>query len=91
MHFDLGRMQAVDLGSTLSALLSEHAAGPAQQPGGHRLQPGIAVDLAGNVPDDAAQVGLELAQSPIGALELLGMGVALVLDQRELADAAVAI
>jgi hypothetical protein len=46
----------------------------------------IAVDLAGNVADDAAQIGLELAQSPVGAVELAGMGIALVLDERELAD-----
>jgi hypothetical protein len=34
-----------------------------------------------NVPDDAAWIGLERAQSPVGALELLGMGVTLMLDQ----------
>jgi len=32
------------------------------------LKPGGAVDLAGNVPDDAAEIGLELAQRPVGAL-----------------------
>ena len=50
------------------------------------LEPMVAVDLAGNVADDAAQIGLERAQSPVGALELLGMGVTLMLDQGELAD-----
>jgi hypothetical protein len=47
----------------------------------------VAVDLAGNVADDAAQIGLEQAQRLVGALELLGMGVSLMLDQGELADA----
>ena len=42
--------------------------------------------LAPNVADDAAEIGLELSQAAISALELLGMGIALVLDQRELAD-----
>ena len=50
------------------------------------LEPMVAVDLAGDVADDAAEIGLELAQSPVGALELLGMGVTLMLDQGELAD-----
>ena len=34
----------------------------------------------------AAEIGLELAQGLCGAAELAGMGVALVLDERELAD-----
>src|SRR5205823_2257726 len=82
----LGRMQAIDLGAALSALLSAHASCQAQQQGKFGFETGIAVDLAGNVPDDAAEIGLERAQSPVGALELLGMGVTLMLDQGELAD-----
>ena len=57
-----------------------------QQPGERRLEPAVAFDLADDVANDAAEIGLELAQRPVGALELLGMGVALVLDQGELAD-----
>ena len=37
-------------------------------------------------PDGAAEIGLECAQSPVGTLELLGMGVTLILDEGELAD-----
>src|SRR6266853_1205093 len=81
----LGRMQAVDLGPALSALLSTYAPRQAQEMSECGLKPGGAVDLAGNVPDDAAEIGLELAQRPVGALELLGMGVTLMLDQSELA------
>src|SRR5882757_5061839 len=82
----LGRVQAVDLGAALSALLSAHTLCQAQQRGEFGFEPGITVDLAGNVPDDAAEIGLERAQSPVGALELLGMGVTLMLDQGELAN-----
>ncbi len=39
-----------------------------------------------DVADDAAKIGLELAQAPVGALELMRMGVALMLDQCQLAD-----
>ena len=39
-----------------------------------------------DVADDAAQIGLEPAQASVGALELMGMGIALMLDQRQLAD-----
>ena len=46
--------------------------------------------LAGDLPDDvadgAAEIGPEPAQRPVGTFELVGMGIALMLDQRELAD-----
>ena len=83
---DLGRVQAVDLGAALAAFLIAHPPRQAQQPGERGLERGIAVDLAGNVADDAAEIGLELAQGLFGAVELAGMGVALVLDEGELAD-----
>ena len=82
----LGRMQAVDLGPALSALLGAYAPRQAQQMSECCLKPGIAIDLAGNVADHSAEIGLERAQSPLGALELLRMGVTLMLDQGELAD-----
>ena len=84
--FDLGRVQAVDLGAPLAALLIAHPPRQAQQGGERGLERGLAVDLAGNVPDDAAEIGLELAQGLSGAVELAGMGVALVLDEGLLAD-----
>src|ERR1017187_9464527 len=84
LHF--GRMQAVDLGPALSALLGADAPRQAQQVSERRLKPGIAVDLAGDIADHPAKIGLGLAQSPVGALELLGMGITLMLDEFELAD-----
>jgi len=47
---------------------------------------GVAFDLAGNVADDTPEIGSMRLQGALGALELLGVGVALMLDQRELAD-----
>jgi len=79
-------MQALDLRTALSAFLGAYAPRQAQEISERRLEPGIAVDLAGDVADDAAEIGLELAQSPVSALELLGIGVTLMLDQGELAD-----
>ncbi len=48
----LGRMQAVDLRPALSAFLGAYAPRQAQEMSERRLEPGIAVDLAGNVADD---------------------------------------
>src|SRR5258708_7796884 len=84
--FHFGGMQAVNLGTALPALLRSHPSAKAEQESEAGLEPMVAVDLAGNVADDAAQIGLELAQRLVGALELLGMGVTLMLDQGELAD-----
>jgi hypothetical protein len=84
--FHFGGMQAVDLGTALPALLRSYPSSEAEQVSEAGLEPMVTVDLAGNVADDAAEIGLERAQSPVGALELLGMGVTLMLDQGELAD-----
>src|SRR5882724_5947985 len=69
--FHFGSMQAVDLGAALPALLLAHPPAKAEQASEAGLEPMVAVDLAGNVADDAAQIGLERAQGPVGALELL--------------------
>jgi len=37
-------------------------------------------DVSLDVANDAVEIGLELAQAPVGALELMGMVVALVLE-----------
>ncbi len=50
------------------------------------LQIVLARDLAGDVADGAAEVGPQGAERLVGALELLGMGIALVPDQGKLAD-----
>lgn len=39
--------------------------------------------IVGNVADDAPEIGSERLQGPVGARELLGMNIALVLDQHE--------
>src|ERR1700719_1146717 len=82
----LGSVQAVDLGTALPTLLVAHSQRQAQQRCELRFEPGITFDLAGNVPDDAAHVGVELAQSPVGAVELASMGVTLMPNELELAD-----
>src|SRR4051794_5876793 len=53
LHF--GSMQAVDLGAALSALLRSYPSAKAEQESEAGLEPMVAVDLAGNVADDAAQ------------------------------------
>jgi hypothetical protein len=50
-----------------------------QRPGEDLFELGIAVDASPDVADDAAQIGLEPAQASVGALELMGMGIALML------------
>lgn len=46
-------------------------------------QPDVAFELVGNV---AAEIGSKRPQGLVGALELLGVAIALVLDQGEFAD-----
>ena len=58
---DLGRVQAVHLGASLAALLIAHPAGEGEQPSELALEPVIAIDFAGDIADDAPQIGLELA------------------------------
>jgi hypothetical protein len=77
----------VNLGAALSALLRAYASRQREQRGELRLAPGIACDLAINVGNDAAKIGLELAQRAVGAVKLAGMGITLMHDQRDLGDA----
>src|SRR5690349_12562533 len=76
----------IDLGSALTLILRQHAPGEAQRLGKDFFELGVAVDASPDVADDAAQIGLEPAQASGGALKLMGMGIALRLDQRQLAD-----
>jgi hypothetical protein len=50
------------------------------------LQRLVAGDLASDIADDPAEIGAQLLQRPVGALELLGVGIALMLDQSKLAQ-----
>ncbi len=45
----------------------------------------VSLDFALDVPHHPAKIGLERWQAPVRPLELLGMSVALLLDERELA------
>src|SRR3546814_12270854 len=82
-------MERIDLGATLAPVLSVDAAGEMQRPGEDLLQLALALDPALDVADHAAELGFERPERLAGALELMGMGVALVLDQRALADAGI--
>ena len=62
--------------------LFAHAAGEHQRMGEDALQLGLALDLAHDVANDPAEIGSDRLQRPVGALELFGMGVALMGDQR---------
>src|SRR5579862_4742554 len=87
--FDLGGMQGIDLAAALVTILFQHAAGQVQGRHEERAERVVAGGLAANVADDATGIGFELAKRLVGALELMGMGVALVRDQRPLADPAI--
>jgi hypothetical protein len=66
----------------VAALLIQDAPGQEQRPHEGLVPDDVPLDVS----DDAPEIGLELAQAPVGALELMGVGVALVLDQSQLAD-----
>ena len=59
-------MQGIDLPAALALLLIEHASGGRQHAGERDLleQIGIAVDLAADVADHAAEVGFARLQAP---------------------------
>jgi hypothetical protein len=80
-------VQRIDLRSTLVLLLVKHPSRQRQRASKDNLpeQVGAAFDLAGNVADDTSEIGSKRPQGPVGALELLGVGIALMLDQGELA------
>lgn len=80
-------MQRVDLRSSLALLLVKHPSRQRQHAVERDLmkQADAAFELAGDIADDAAEIGSQRPQGPVGALELLGVGIALVLDQGELA------
>ena len=84
--FDLGRVQRIDLASALMLALLAHPARQHQRMGEDALQLGLAPDLAHDVAHDPAEIGADRLQRPVGALELLGVGVALMGDQRMFAD-----
>ena len=78
-------MQGIDLGPALALLLLAYPPRQHEQLSERRFEPAVALDLAGKVADHAAGISPQLLQHPVGALELLGVGITLVLDQGELA------
>ena len=58
--FNLGGVQAVDLGAALAAFLRQHASRQREQAGELRFEPWLVFDLADDVANDAAGIGLEL-------------------------------
>ena len=83
---DFGGVQGIDLAPTLMLALLAH---PLSQPEvGREKAPqfGLAADLARDIAAGPTETGPDRPQRPIGAPELLGVGVALVSDQRMLAD-----
>src|SRR5207247_8005416 len=82
---DLWRVQGIDLATALAPVLFQHPSGQEQRPHERLPQTFVPNDVPLDVADDAAKIGLELAYAPVGALALMGMGVALVVAQCQLA------
>src|SRR5574339_1092266 len=60
-------VQGIDLRPALALHLIAHAPGPRQNgPEDDLFEPDVAVDLAGDVADDAAQIGPKRLQGPVG-------------------------
>ena len=84
--FDFWGMQRIDLLPPLARALVAHANGQGYLGVEGGVQRRVFSNLAADIADHPAQLGFQGAQRPIGALELFGVGVALMLDQGELAD-----
>ncbi len=79
-------VQAVDLATALTLLLLQNGFCLIERPDEDCLELLVAGDLTLDIAHDASQIRLQLAQRLAGALELLGMGIALMLDKRILAE-----
>src|SRR5437773_7165071 len=67
--FDLRRVKGIDLRPALTLLLLAHAPRQRQQLCERRFEPAVALDLAGDVADHAAEIGPQRLELPVGALE----------------------
>lgn len=65
---DFRRMQGLDLRPALTLLLT-HAPRQRQQVCERRFEPAVTLDLAANVPDDAAEIGPQRLELSVTALE----------------------
>ena len=68
-------------------LLFAHAPRQHEQLCERRFESAVALDLAADVADDAAEIGAQLLEHPIGAVELLGVGITPRHHRRLLGDA----
>ena len=89
--FDLGGVQRIDLGAALAVVLVAHLDGEIEEMGEAGLERGIAVDLAVDVTDDAAEPCAQELECAAGALELVRMDVAAHHDRGALGDPRVAL
>jgi hypothetical protein len=85
--FELGRTQRIELLAALLMALLEHALGAIERAATDLAQACVVLDPPGDVALDPPQEGAELAQRLVGVLELLGVRIALMGDQRMLVDA----
>ena len=67
-------------------MLLAHPTGEHQRMGEGALQFSLVPDLAPDVANDPAEISADRLQRPVGALELFGVGVALMGDPRMFAD-----
>src|SRR5258705_5139658 len=72
----LGRVQRVDLRPALTLLLMAHTQRQIEQRAEAVFERCVALDLAADVADDAAEPGVQELKLPPGALELMGMRIA---------------
>jgi hypothetical protein len=72
----LGRVQRVDLRPALTLLLMAHTQRQIEQRAEAVFERCVALDLAADVTDDAAEPRVQELQLPPGALELMGMRIA---------------
>ncbi len=84
--FDFRRAQRTDFPAALVLALLAHPKGEREQLGEHASQRRVALDLAHDVARGSAEIGAQRPQRPVRPLELLGVGVALMGDQRVFAD-----
>ena len=81
--FYLRRVQGIGLRPALTLLLAD-APRQRQQLCKCRFEPAVALDRAADVADHV-EIGPQRLELPVGAFELLGVGIVLMLDQGELA------
>jgi hypothetical protein len=87
--FELGRTQRIELLAALLMALLEHALGAIERAATDLAQACVVLDPPGDVALDPPQEGAQFAQRLVGALEMLGVRIALMRDQRMLAVALV--